>query len=185
MQKNNLPAKSEAKHGWQEAPDPAWRGWLRACELNWHLRQAWRLAPVSWSICCTAIRLHLCTRPTCVSWITFKLICGLRRSDSRPSGPWLQPQPPSPGNPELILLIPHSVGFTLPISNGGITQHYIPAFSLTLTWVIGPALPAQGQRVEETFIDMFCFIWAPLQRRRRVMEPAVPFTACLLETWSV
>uniref|UniRef100_A0A3B4TUA8 Uncharacterized protein n=1 Tax=Seriola dumerili TaxID=41447 RepID=A0A3B4TUA8_SERDU len=35
--------------------------------LNWHLQQAWRLAPVSRSICCTAIRLHLCIRQTCVS----------------------------------------------------------------------------------------------------------------------
>lgn len=41
---------------WQIAPNPSSRGWLQAAVLNWHVQQAWRLAPVSWSICCTAIK---------------------------------------------------------------------------------------------------------------------------------
>lgn len=79
-------------HGaWQKSLNPSSWGWVQSGVLNWHLQQAWRLAPVSRSICCTAIRLHLCTRRTCVSWITFKLIWGLRWSDSRPNGAWRKP----------------------------------------------------------------------------------------------
>ena len=66
----------------QIALNPSSCGWGQSGVWNWHLRQAWRLAPVSRSICCTAIRLHLCIQSTCVSWITFKLIWGLCWTDS-------------------------------------------------------------------------------------------------------
>lgn len=88
---SSLPGMSWSHSAWQIALNPSSCGWAQSGVLNWHLQQAWRLAPVSRSICCTAIRLHLCTRWTCVSWITFKLIWGLCWSDSRSDEAWRKP----------------------------------------------------------------------------------------------
>lgn len=80
----------DTAHGRAALNLSSWGG-ARSGVLNRHLRQVWRLDPVSRSICCTAMRLHLCTRRTCVSWVTFKLIWGLCWSDSRPNGAWQKP----------------------------------------------------------------------------------------------
>lgn len=134
--RSSLAGLSWSHSAWQIALNPSSWGWAQSGVLNWHLQQAWRLAPVSRSICCTAIRLHLCTRQTCVSWITFKLIWGLCWSDSRPSGAWRKPQLTPQGNP---VIHPYHTSFcTLHVSglfinsNEGIMRHYIRASSRTL-----------------------------------------------------
>lgn len=135
-----FPSGVSWSHGaWQIALNPSSCGWPQSGILNWHLQQPWRLGPVSRSICCTAISLHLCTQWTCVSWITFKLIWGLCWSDSQPDGAWRKLQLTPQGNP--VIHAYHTSSCTLRMSgrfmynNEEITWHYIHASSLILFWV--------------------------------------------------
>lgn len=77
---------------WQVALNLSSRGRAQRAVPNRHLRQACRLAPVSRSICCTSARPRHCARRTRVSWVTLKLISGLRGSDSWPDEAWRKPR---------------------------------------------------------------------------------------------
>lgn len=71
--------------------------------------------PVSRSICCTSARPRRCARRTCVSWVTLKLIWGLRGSDSWPDEAWRKPRPMPWEN---ALIRPYHTSFTAPYMLG-------------------------------------------------------------------